>query len=72
MVRNQNGQELTTYEIGPYEVGQKLKLNCEVSGGMYFLTKKYLCLGHYNECNRAGIPKYYIFEKIAKLKPIQT
>lgn len=32
-MRNQNGQELATYEIGPYEVGQKLILDCEVSGG---------------------------------------
>ena len=33
IIRNQNGQELSTYEIGPYEVGQNLILDCQVSGG---------------------------------------
>ena len=33
MIRNPNGQELHQFEIGPYEVGQDLILNCEVSGG---------------------------------------
>ena len=33
VIRNQNGQEMLTYEIGPYEVGQNLILDCEVSGG---------------------------------------
>ena len=33
IIRNQNGAELSTYEIGPYEVGQNLILDCQVSGG---------------------------------------
>lgn len=34
IIRDQNGQELVTYEIGPYEVGQNLVLDCEVTGGV--------------------------------------
>ena len=36
VVRNQKGEELFSREIGPYEVGQNLILDCEVSGGEQF------------------------------------
>ncbi len=38
IIKTQSGQEVTTFEIGPYEVGQDLALECEVNGGKaYFL-----------------------------------
>ena len=33
VIRNQNGMELMDYETKPYEVGQTLTLDCDVSGG---------------------------------------
>ena len=33
IIRNQNGQEMLYREAGPYEVGDNLILDCEVSGG---------------------------------------
>ena len=33
IIRNQNGQEMLYREVGPYEVGDNLILDCEVSGG---------------------------------------
>ena len=33
VIRNKNGQVLAHHEIGPYEIGQDLVLECEVMGG---------------------------------------
>ena len=33
ILRNRNGQVLSTYEVGPFEVGQDLEIDCEVIGG---------------------------------------
>ena len=33
MIRDRHGQELLTYDIGPYEIEQDLILECEVTGG---------------------------------------
>ena len=38
VIRNKNGQELISREIGPYEVGHNLILDCEVSGGNYWIN----------------------------------
>lgn len=32
-IRNQNGRELLSYEIGPYEIDEDLMIDCEVTGG---------------------------------------
>ncbi len=34
MIRDRSGNNLLTYEIGPYEVDQDLVLECEVTGGV--------------------------------------
>ena len=33
IIRNQDGQELASYEIGPYEIDEDLMIDCEVIGG---------------------------------------
>jgi hypothetical protein len=33
LIRDRQGQELLTYDIGPYEIEQDLILECEVTGG---------------------------------------
>ena len=45
VIRNREGQELTSYEVGPFEVDQDIVLDCEVSGGnltilIYIFTYK--------------------------------
>ena len=33
LIRDSNGRELLTHDIGPYEVDEDLSLDCEVTGG---------------------------------------
>lgn len=33
IIRNQEGQEMVSYEIGPYEIDEDLMIDCEVIGG---------------------------------------
>ena len=33
LIRDRHGQEMLTYDIGPYEIEQDLILECEVTGG---------------------------------------
>ena len=33
MIRNKSGKIIGSYEVGPFEIGQDLVLECEVKGG---------------------------------------
>ena len=33
ILRNRNGQVISTHEVGPFEVGDDLEIDCEVIGG---------------------------------------
>ena len=33
MIRNKSGKIIGNYEVGPFEIGQDLVLECEVKGG---------------------------------------
>ena len=35
IIRNQDGQEIISYEIGPYEIDEDLMIDCEVIGGEF-------------------------------------
>ena len=35
MIRNKSGKIIGSYEVGPFEIGQDLVLECEVKGGMH-------------------------------------
>ena len=35
MIRNKSGKIIGSYEVGPFEIGQDLVLECEVKGGKY-------------------------------------
>ena len=39
MIRNKSGKIIGSYEVGPFEIGQDLVLECEVKGGtiIYFI-----------------------------------
>ena len=39
MIRNKSGKIVGSYEVGPFEIGQDLVLECEVKGGIITLKK---------------------------------
>ena len=42
MIRNKSGKIIGSYEVGPFEIGQDLVLECEVKGGKYKLCQQIL------------------------------
>ena len=38
VIKNKGGKIVGSYEVGPFEVGQDLVLECEVKGGTFGIT----------------------------------